>query len=487
MNIRFALRGAALCAALAGCYPAKAQDASAPAAIKVGAWSVVAADPRLAAAIGDMSGFEGQGGMAIAQEAQRRATKAGILSISAGVDESNRSVEIRAMPVKIRASSVGYGRFFAHLDGSPLEADAFQAAIKNAQSAARFNNDRLEVKLGSADQGAMPLDVEAVPTVDSRFGGALNLSTYGQRYSGRDLATLSAYANIGNDLQMSATLSSGLPNLRADSKGGNYASATIELNAATAWGLATVRANKTVYKSGGPLLPYDLHGGSTRLDFEIDHPLGASSSALLGFGTVRSTTEFRAAKLTGSQTFRYAMAGYRWQDDGASYGARIYRGLGGMESYNVAPLSGAFDPRFSAFQVDGRLEYDLGKGWAFDLAGAAQVGTKSTPGPMQFYGGGIDRGRAFNTGNIAGHSGVAGSATISKDLGGGFGAYAGVDAAAMRQALGTTATQSSMFAGIRGPLGSNGARFDIALAKAIKAPAGEGRSVGVMAMITLPF
>lgn len=298
------LRGALLCAALAQCLPAFAQAPAEPYAIQAGAWTIVAEDAGMSAAFG------GKPGMEVAQEAQSRAVRAGVASISATVDEQAMRIELRAVPIRV-VKSGRYERFFESLDGRPLEQRAFEAAVRNAQSAARFNNDRLDIGVGGVVDGAMPFAVSEAATDDRRFGGAINLSTYGQRYSGCDLATLSAYANIGWNSQLTATESVGLPRLRSDSKGGFYRSSTIELNHATEWGVATLRANSTSYKSGGALLPYDMRGGSTRFDAELSHPLDASSDLLAGVGSSRSTTELRASRLADTQAFRYGMAGLR--------------------------------------------------------------------------------------------------------------------------------------------------------------------------------
>lgn len=480
------LRGALLCAAIAQCLPAFAQAPAEPRAIRAGAWTIVAEDAGMSAAVGDMSAFGGKPGMEVAQEAQSRAVRAGVASISATVDEQTMRIELRAAPIRVDKSG-RYARFFESLDGRPLEQRAFEAAVRNAQSAARFNNDRLDIGVGGVVDGAMPFAVSEAATDDRRFGGAINLSTYGQRYSGRDLATLSAYANIGWDSQLTATESVGLPRLRSDSKGGFYRSSTIELSQATEWGVSTLRANSTSYKSGGALLPYDMRGDSTRLDAELSHPLDASSDLLAGVGSSRSTTELRAARLADTQAFRYGMAGYRRQDESSSFGARVYHGLGGSETFNASPLAGAFSPTFTALQIDGRHGFDLGSGWGLDVFGAAQVGSKATPGPMQFYAGGIDRGRAFNTGNIAGPSGIAGSTSLSKSVGAGLLAYAGVDAAKIKQTLGGSVAEASAFVGLRGALGDTGATLDFALAKALKAPKGESRKVGAMLMLSVPF
>jgi hemolysin activation/secretion protein len=454
-------------------------------ASKVGDWVVIANTELLSRAIGDMSALAGRPPQEIAAEAQRRALLVGVVSISASADVDAKVIEIRSENVRIQSDD-SYGLFFRSLDGKPLSQDEFDAKLRVAQQAARFNNDKLEVRLGNPEGSEMPLAISASPSSDRRYGGALNFSTYGQRYSGRDVITASGYVNMGSDTQLGVTASKGLSDLRDESKGGSYESLTVEANHATRLGVLTARLNDTRYKSGGALLPYDIHGHSTRIDLELDHPISARSSVLFGLGAASSTTEIRQAGLEGRQSFAYGMVGYRYQNGPATFNARLYQGMGGSESFNKAPLGGEFDPHFTALAVDGRYVWDLGSGWDFALSGAAQIGSRGTPAPMQFYGGGLDRGRAFNTGNVSGHSGYSVAGTVSKDIGRGMRMYGGVDYARVYQ-IGGQVDQSSAFIGVRGNLGTQGATLDLSLAKPIKTAPGESSDPRLMLMLTIPF
>lgn len=412
---------------------------------------------------------------------------AGVISVETLVDAEAKTMSLDIVKASINADGA-FGRIFAPLDGAPVTKEGLEAKTRIAQEAARYNNESLSIKINNGEEAGSPMSVsvrsEAV--LERSWGGNLTVSNYGQRYSGRDLATLSGYARLGHETQAQLALTTGLSGAREDSKGGFYRSGSLTLDHVFSMSIGSLRLSDTRYKQGGALRAYDQRGRIQRFDLELKVPLSAASTATYGGGFIRQETAFGAAGLTERASLSFVSVGYAYAAGPLSWNAKLTQGLSSSRSFNVAPLTGEMAPRFTALPVEARYGFDLDGGWALDLSGSAQIGSKGTPSSMQFYAGGPDRGRAFNTGNIAGPAGAAASAMMSKGLDNGFTIYAGLDAARVKQVVGPTLSQSSMFAGLTGGLGAR-ARFDIGLAKPIATPPGVSKKPQVSLMLNIGF
>ena len=344
------------------------------------------------------------------------------------------------------------------------------------------------MKLGNPDgSGAMPLEIGAKQTPDKDWGGSATYSTYGQRYSGRDVVTVSGWKSIGHDTQLNANYSEGLSDLRKDSKGGFYHSANVGVDTVTSIGTVSVKAGHTEYKPGGDMLPYNIHGNIDRVDIELDMPLSAKTSVLVGGGYISQKTDIRGANLQSSSKFGYASAGVRYTGETGSATAKVIQGLGGSEQSNSVSLNGNFNPNFTAVNVEGRKSVDLGSGFGLDLYGTAQKSSKGTPGAMQFYGGGMDRGRAYHTGNIAAPSGYAGSVALTKKVSDSVSVYAGADGAVVYPDVGARQSQKSVFIGAKGAFADSSLSWDLSVTKAINPIDPRDKGIGLMFYINKQF
>lgn len=437
-------------------------------ALTHGEWTVVVNSPRLLDVAQRAWSTPLTDPSKIAQLVQEAARKEQILSTSASIDPQLKRIEVFERHVRL-AGTTQYLRFFKTLEGDVLMQGDLDAALRLAQTAARFNGDQLGIALNNPTQGsdAMELavsDSQAKEHKDS--GGSVSYSTYGQRYSGRDVVTGNYYKYLGNDSMVDFTLSEGLAKLRADSRGGYYHSLGVNYTKVLTRGILNVRYNHTKYKSGGDLLPFDVRGISDRLDVEFEQPLSAYLSAVYGVGYIRQKTIIGAANMESTSSFGYASVGVQYQKDQFYGKVKLVQGLGGSRTFNVEPLGGEFEPSFTALQADAKYTIALNQKNRIELAGSAQVGTRGTPGSMQFYGGGLERGRSFSTGNIAGPSGVSGSITGVHDLNDRQSLYAGVDFARIKNNTGDSEKQSSAFIGLRGS-NKKDMTYDIAITKGL--------------------
>lgn len=464
--------------------PAAVQEGSAT--IKIRGWSVRAPAGEAAAALREISEEGSAEAAALSAEIQGALRAAGLISVAVTAYQDEKEIEVRYLPVEVRGDE-RYAKFFRSLDGKPLDSDGLEAKARVAKAAARHNGESIAIGVSAPQGGAMPMEIRGTPAGGLGWDATAIFSTYGQRYSGRDVATLTAARGVGHDTQISFAYSEGLANLRDESRGGFYHSGMAGADVASESGVLSARASTTRYKHGGDLLPYDIRGAVDRVDLEFDRPLSAAASLTLGGGYVQSKTEIRAAGLEGEQRFAYASAGARWAKGDFSGGAKIVQGLGGSESFNVAPLGGLFDPTFTAIQAEGRYGAALSEKVRVDLFAAAQAGTEGTPGPMQFYGGGPDRGRAYTTGNIAGPSGVAGSAVLTWQARERVALYAGADAAYVAPVAGPDLSQSSVFVGAKGSLKDTKLNWDVSMTKALSPSSKEDAGWQVMVYIGWSF
>lgn len=424
-------------------------------------------------------------GQKIAQLIQLKIQETGVLSVNVIMDVAAKRINVSQNVVVIKGSSV-YRKWFYPLEDKILYQSDFVMAVALAQKAAKLNGHAITISLENPTRvgGEMALvvnDTKAIGADDSSL--VMNVSSYGQRYSGRDVVTTNYSKNLGNDDSIDLSYSKGLSALRSDSKGGDYNSIGVNYKKILPMGILSARANHTRYKSGGEMLAYDMSGSSTRLETDFEQPINKDTSVIYGAGVVHQTTKLKALDMDSSSVFGFGSIGVKYNKDNLYLQSKLIQGLGGTQSYNVAPLGGDFDPRFTALQADAKYTVDINPKTRIELAGAAQAGSKGTPGAMQFYGGGLERGRSYTTGNIAGHSGFSGSATGVYDINEKHSVYAGVDFAKVYQNNGMRDQQSSAFVGLR-TKASEKMSYDIALTKGLS---GKDRGVGVMFSLTYQF
>lgn len=415
------------------------------------------------------------------------AEKTGVLSIDTRVNPETKTINIEFAPVAVTAPPA-YTPIFAPLQGEVLKTTEMEATSRIAQAAARNNNETLQVNLGQAPAAGapMPLAVSAAPSTDTPCSGSALFSTYGQRYSGRNIVSLSGGCRVGYETSIQASASYGLANMSEDSRGGHYQSLGLEVEHVFPWAISTTRYSETDYLQGGSLLAFGQGGHIKNFTQEFAKPLSANSTLLYGLGFNEQTSRFESVGFEDTTRFTNAMLGFSWRKDTSQANIKLYQGLGGSRSFNVIPLSGDVDSKFTALAIDGKGIYRLGRDATAEFTGAAQLATKGTPSSMQFYGGGLDRGRAFVPGNIAGPSGLAGSASLVYPLNSTVSGYVGVDGAVASQNVGHSQSESSAYIGARGQV-ANSVSFDATYALPLTVPKGFERNGRFMLRLNAGF
>ncbi|ABO55042.1 ShlB/FhaC/HecB family hemolysin secretion/activation protein [Burkholderia vietnamiensis] len=457
---------------------------------------------------------------ALAVALQARALSAGFASVYTQVDPNRGVIRLNLLPVHITQSGRNdYLRFFTPIDGKPASASKLAAATRLTQESAAINGDHVAITLSNptnpmsldaavasgnaraaaagTDTGdAMPLSIESQPADDQKtYGGALAFSTYGQRYSGRDTLTESGYARITDGVQANVSASQGLPGLPPhgdDSNGGRFYSESAGVRGVTPWGIGSLLYSHTDYRQGGPdFRDFDINGTIDRLDAQFERPLSQGLSVFFGLSAATQRQSIGVAGLDDRQNLLFAQAGINYQGAIGILSGRVMQGLAGSDKYNLAPLSGPFDSHFTAVAIDARKSIALAPRWTLDLSASAQAGSSGTPSVNAFYLGGLDRGRGYTTGNLAGSDGVAASATIGYAVHPLWTLYAGIDGGIVKPAEIGAQTESSVFVGVKTShpirMGHVFASMDFGFAKPLNGPAGERKSPTFGAFLTLGF
>ncbi|CAJ3071439.1 ShlB/FhaC/HecB family hemolysin secretion/activation protein [Burkholderia pseudomallei] len=451
---------------------------------------------------------------AFAVALQARALRAGFVSVHTIADPTVGVIRLSLLPVHVTQSGRNnYIRYFSGLDGKSVSTHQLEADTRLAQEAAAINGDHVAIALSNptssgadtsgnsasvagTDAGAaMPLTINSAAAEQSKtYGGSLAFSTYGQRYSSRDTLTESGYARVADGLQADLSVTEGLPGLPPrgnDSSGGNFDAISAGLRDVTPWGIGSIRYSHTDYKQGGPdFRDFNINGTIDRVDTQFERPLSQNLSVFFGLSALTQRQSIGAADLDDRQNLLFAQAGVNYQG-AVGVSARVMQGLAGADNYNLAPLAGPFDSHFTAFAIDASKSFQLAPRWSLDLAASAQAGSQGTPSAMQFYLGGIGRGRAFTTGNLAGADGAAASATVNYAVLPNWTIYGGLDGGFVKPAGVSTQNETSVFLGVKTAhairIGHTGASasLDVGVAQPLSKPAGEsgGPTIGVFATI----
>lgn len=378
-----------------------------------------------------------------------RYREAGFLSIEVKVDPVAgvvRVVEAGVRPVG------GYAAYFAA--GEVLTADAVKLASARMGTAARLNGERVTVSVRPVgEDGFAEVAAEGVPAEGARMrGGNLIFSTLGQRYSGPDVLTGYGWMNLGNAQQIDVSASHAFSDWREDSKDGRFNNVTLGYRKATHLGLSSVQVMHSKYKTGGPAALLDVGGSISRLNLEHAYLFNPRLTGTARLSWVENEQEIGKLGWTDRQRFSSLTLSGRYTGAGPGYGyvieGGVEQGLGGSRSISDYPLMGQFDPKFTVGSVRAEFSRRFESGWGFTAKAGRQVGTKGTPSASQFYLGGPDRGRSYNTGYSAMPSGFYSSFSVSAPAINGVVPYLGLDYARGKPVVGDTRVARSAFVGL---------------------------------------
>lgn len=350
---------------------------------------------------------------------------------------------------RVARSAGSYGSYFP--SGSVLTSDDINLASARLSAAARMNGERVAVSVSQSGQES-EVTANGVPVEDAKMKGAsLIYSSLGQRYSGSDVLTAYGWMNLGNGQQIDGSVAHAFSDWREDSEDGAFNNITAGYRKATEYGLTSVQLMAAKYKTGGVSAPLDINGSIVRLNVEHDYLFSPALTGLARLSFVKNDQEIGIMGWEDSEKYASLLVGgkYSGAKNGISYnvdiGAEI--GLGGKREYNFAPLMGLFDPNFTVLTANGLASYAFENGWSVMGKAGGQHGSEGTPSAAQFYIGGVDRGRSYDTGFAAMPSGFYSSVVVNAPAWRGVQPYFGADFAEGYPIIGDARKAQSAFVG----------------------------------------
>lgn len=410
-------------------------------------------------------------------DAVAKAYKArGILAVRVRIDGTDKERTLRITEGTIRASG-HYARYLPA--GDVLTQDALDASLARARAEARANNDVLVVRIGKVqDDGAAEVVLDGIPGEPANAKRlAWSATSFGPRYSGADVLTLSGYAALGNGWTADAGITTALSDLRDDSKGGRYLGLNGSVSKATLYGLFSVRGSYSDFKVGGPNRDLGQTGEVAKVDAEWSYALTPNFTPYLGLGFTHQVSAIGAAGWDDTVKSTAAKAGLRAQKvftmthgmGSVSADLGLEHGLALSRTTNApGPLLGDIDKNYRAVSLDASVQLPVSAGGAVvSLSGGSQHASDGTPSGAQFYAGGPSRGVAYHagvyaapsgyyaavqytTGKLDDHLGLTSDSTIHDVK-----AFVGLDGAVVRPSNGGHLTAKSAQVGVRFGLGKN--------------------------------
>jgi hemolysin activation/secretion protein len=337
--------------------------------------------------------------------------------------------------------------------GSVLTQDSIELASARMAAAARLNGERVAVSVRPArPDGSVEVVAEAVAVPGAKMsGGNLIFSTLGQRYSGNDVLTGYIWKNAGDAQQLDASIAHAFSDWREDSRKGRFDNMTLGWRKAHQYGLTSLQAMHAEYRTGGQAAPLDVNGQIDRVNIEHGYLFTPRLTGTARLSYVNNEQRIGAFGWRDREEYGSLTLGARYAGAGAGYSysmeGGVEQGLGGRRNFNFVPLMGEFDADFTAFSFHVQGSRALGDDYFLTGKIGAQEGSKGTPSASQFYLGGPDRGRSYNTGYAAMPSGHYASVVLTVPSLNGVVPYLGYDYGRGKPVVGPDRTAQSGFIG----------------------------------------
>ncbi|MBD8088670.1 hemolysin activation/secretion-like protein [Pseudomonas fluorescens] len=307
-----------------------------------------------------------------------------------------------------------YDNAWLNEKGGVIEVGTIQNSMMMADVANRF--EVLDVTVGNLKpDGTVDVDVKRSKATKP-YEASINYSTYGQETSGRDVVTLAGATHVGGGVRVDASISQSAADLRSESKGGEYRSATIGARKATPYGEVYGSYSNTHNEMGGKeasYYDYLLAGDTQRATLGHRVMVGGNTTLQNSLVWTQRDLDFGLFNLNETQDYfawnsrmLYSMGNHRFT-------VGVNQGLGGKNDYNLVPLLGSFNAHFTS----GQLGYGYSSMLPGGVVGAsvsanAFAGTRDMPSAERMSVGGPGRGSSHENGVVSGTKGYYGEARL---------------------------------------------------------------------------
>ncbi|CAM8622257.1 hypothetical protein MCEMSHM24_02478 [Comamonadaceae bacterium] len=382
--------------------------------------------------------------------------RAGYVAASVLVDVGARTIHIRegvALPT---------GPFAKYLPaGKVISATDFELAGLRSASELTFNRQRVSFDIQPTDFTSSNSETEIRTSLtddeaSKQVGGSFGYSSLGQRYSGSDVLTASAYANLKTGFQAEASAAVALADTTDESRGGGFGQGHLILRRAGVEGLTSVQASLTDYAVGGAMAPLKIKGSVERLGAEHSYIVSKDLSVAGRITSSQAKQRFDALGWDDTQSYTSIGASARYQVSPVTQiEVGIEQGINGTHSFNQVALQGRFDPNYTVATASASTQIPVAGGWVAVVRGGAQTSSKGTPAASQLALGGDGRASSYSSGYVSVLDGAHLSATLNSPvLGDGFQFYTGVDGSTGQPSSGKVRSANSALVGVRYVKGS---------------------------------
>lgn len=314
----------------------------------------------------------------------------------------------------------GVGPYSTYVSRKVLtQADLAVIAARIA-AAAEARNQSVKITLGAADYEAGTLEIvtEVTAAAPAASGNSMQIGSSGSRYTSADTATITSRTTLPDlGIKLEGSVSRGLADLRADSKGGAFES--ISLRGETTFASATyaLELSGSTYKVGGIYREFALGGSNIKASLVAARPVLPGLALESRSSYVMSATTLDALKAREKVSYMSEYTGLKYIEVAGpldlSVSAGAFATFGLKKEIGVIPLGEAVKASTFGARGDISLGLQLSDTYAnryitgLKLTVAGQKAPAGVPGYEQFYIGGEGRGNASPSGQYAGPSGVA--------------------------------------------------------------------------------
>lgn len=285
--------------------------------------------------------------------------------------------------------------------------------------AARSGHD-VKVNLSPAtNPGAAQLAVNETPKANYfPISGVLTFGNYGSRYASGYVAGGQVVANATHGIQITASLTQGIPGLRQISQGSNYYQNAVGASIVTPYGLYGFQANWTHFRLGNATYPLNPDGNIFSYQFTGTQLVYADASTRISLNEGLEHVRYKETVFNGFYTLLNQHYTYLSLGANANHGVTVAGLTGNLDAgvtFNLgisAPSGTLYDNqpgyptphfRYSDFTLTYRQALPLGLEAKF--SGQAQWAADTLPSQQQWVLGGLGNLSAYEPGVVVGDSG----------------------------------------------------------------------------------